>query len=49
LKAACRRIYIDELRHCGSTLTDEQLDPLLATDVELNAQGLGVWLDKMKQ
>jgi glyoxylase-like metal-dependent hydrolase (beta-lactamase superfamily II) len=46
LKAAFRRIYIDELRLGGSTLTDEQLDPLLATDVELNAQGLGVWLDK---
>ena len=49
LKAAFRRIYIDELRSGGSVLSDEQLDPLLATDVELNAQGLGVWLDKMKQ
>ena len=48
LKAAFRRIYFDELRSGGSTLADEQLDPLLATDVELNAQGLGVWLDKMK-
>jgi glyoxylase-like metal-dependent hydrolase (beta-lactamase superfamily II) len=48
LKAAFRTIYIDELRRCGTQLTDEQLDPLLATDVELNAQGLGVWLDKLK-
>jgi glyoxylase-like metal-dependent hydrolase (beta-lactamase superfamily II) len=48
LKAAFRDIYIGELRRCGSTLSDQQLDVLLATDVELNAQGLGVWLDKKK-
>jgi glyoxylase-like metal-dependent hydrolase (beta-lactamase superfamily II) len=48
LKAAFRDIYIAELRRCGSTLSDQQLDELLATDVELNAQGLGVWLDKKK-
>jgi glyoxylase-like metal-dependent hydrolase (beta-lactamase superfamily II) len=48
LKAAFREIYIAELRRCGSMLSEQQLDELLATDVELNAQGLGVWLDKKK-
>jgi glyoxylase-like metal-dependent hydrolase (beta-lactamase superfamily II) len=46
LKTAFRDIYVDELRRSGSTLPDAQLDRLLATDVELNAQGLGVWLDR---
>jgi glyoxylase-like metal-dependent hydrolase (beta-lactamase superfamily II) len=48
LKAAFRDIYVAELRRCGSTLSDSQLNELLATDVELNAQGLSVWLDKKK-
>jgi glyoxylase-like metal-dependent hydrolase (beta-lactamase superfamily II) len=48
LKAAFRNIYISELRRCGSTLSDDELDLWLATDVELNAQGLGVWLDRRK-
>lgn len=46
LKAAFRDIYVGELRRFGSTLSDAQLDGLLATDIELNAQGLGVWLDR---
>lgn len=49
LKAAFRDIYVNELRRCGSTLDDAALDALLATDVELNAQGAGVWLDKKKK
>jgi glyoxylase-like metal-dependent hydrolase (beta-lactamase superfamily II) len=48
LKAAFRAIYVAELRRCGSTLSDAELDVWLATDVELNAQGLGVWLDKQQ-
>jgi glyoxylase-like metal-dependent hydrolase (beta-lactamase superfamily II) len=48
LKEAFRSIYVRELRRCGSTLTDAQIDEWIDTDVELNAQGLGVWLDKKK-
>jgi glyoxylase-like metal-dependent hydrolase (beta-lactamase superfamily II) len=46
LKRACGDIYLGELRRCGSTLPEERLRELLATDIELNAQGLGAWLDK---
>ncbi len=46
LKAAFQDIYMSELRRCGSTDSDENLHALLATDVELNAQGVGVWLDR---
>jgi glyoxylase-like metal-dependent hydrolase (beta-lactamase superfamily II) len=49
LRAAFREIYVNELRRCGSTLSDAQIDPLLETDVELNAQGLGVWLDRQSR
>ncbi|HMN45584.1 MAG TPA: MBL fold metallo-hydrolase [Povalibacter sp.] len=49
LKAAFQDIYMTELRRCGSTDSDEKLHALLATDVELNAQGVGVWLDKAKR
>lgn len=48
LKDAFRSIYVGELRRCGSTLSDAQINEWIDTDVELNAQGLGVWLDKKK-
>lgn len=46
LKRAFADLYIGELRRCGSTLPDSFLREVLATDLELNAQGLGAWLDK---
>jgi glyoxylase-like metal-dependent hydrolase (beta-lactamase superfamily II) len=46
LKRAFGDIYVAELRRCGSTESEERLRELLATDIELNAQGLGTWLDK---
>lgn len=46
LKRAFADIYIGELRRCGSTLPESSLREALATDIELNAQGLGAWLDK---
>lgn len=46
LKLAFRDIYVAELRRSGSTLTEERLHELLAPDVQLNALGLGTWLDK---
>jgi glyoxylase-like metal-dependent hydrolase (beta-lactamase superfamily II) len=47
LKRAFRDIYVAELRRSGSTLPDEHLHELLAPDVQLNALGLGTWLDKL--
>ena len=46
LKRAFADIYIAELRRHGSVREEETLYEVLATDIELNAQGLGVWLDK---
>jgi glyoxylase-like metal-dependent hydrolase (beta-lactamase superfamily II) len=46
LKRAFSDIYIAELRRSGSTQSEEYLRDLLATDIELNAQGLGTWLDR---
>lgn len=46
LKRAFADIYIDELRRCGATQPEAFLRDILATDIELNAQGLGAWLNK---
>ena len=46
LKRAFGDIYVAELRRSGSTLPEERLHELLAPDIELNAQGLGTWLDR---
>ena len=45
LKAALRDDVLRELAARGSRMTPARIDQLLATDFELNAQGLGVWLD----
>lgn len=46
LKAAFTDIYVSELRRMGSTQPESVLREILATDIELNAQGLGAWLDR---
>src|SRR5690606_17213151 len=46
LKRAFGEIYMGELRRCGAQQSEDLIRELLATDIELNAQGLGVWLDK---
>jgi glyoxylase-like metal-dependent hydrolase (beta-lactamase superfamily II) len=46
LKRAFAGIYIAELRRSGATQSESFLRDILATDIELNAQGLGAWLDK---
>lgn len=46
LKGALAALYRDRLRAQGSELDDASIDALLEVDVELNAQGLGVWLDR---
>lgn len=39
-------LYVDSLRDIGSTLPEAEVARLLATDIELNAQGLEIWLEK---
>lgn len=46
LKRAFADIYVAELLRSGSTQSEDWLRDLLAIDVELNAQGLGTWLDR---
>jgi glyoxylase-like metal-dependent hydrolase (beta-lactamase superfamily II) len=46
LKAALARHYLDSLHAHGTTRPDTEVLAILAMDIELNAQGLGVWLDK---
>ncbi len=46
LKSALGRLYRERLAALGSPLPAAHVDGLLALDVELNAQGLGVWLDR---
>ena len=48
LKAALRRMYAERLRATGRQGDDAELD-LLKLDVELNAQGMAVWLDRSKE
>lgn len=46
LKTGLSRIYRERLRALDSPLDDNAIDTLLTIDVELNAQGLGIWLDR---
>jgi glyoxylase-like metal-dependent hydrolase (beta-lactamase superfamily II) len=46
IKRAFGDIYIAELRRSGSTQSEKFLRDILAMDIELNAQGLGTWLDR---
>jgi glyoxylase-like metal-dependent hydrolase (beta-lactamase superfamily II) len=46
LKEGLAALYGERLRAQGSTLDAAGLDALVAMDIELNAQGLGLWLDR---
>ena len=46
LRVGLRSLYRHSLREHGSTLSDAEIDRWLAMDVELNAQGMAVWLDR---
>jgi len=46
LKQGLAALSLDRLHAHGSTLADERILELLSMDIELNAQGIGVWLDK---
>ena len=47
LREGVKRILLDEARRWGSRLTDERILEVYVNDVELNAQGLGFWLDSL--
>jgi glyoxylase-like metal-dependent hydrolase (beta-lactamase superfamily II) len=47
LREGLSEIYLGRLHEHGCTMDDSQALELLAMDVELNAQGMGVWLDRM--
>jgi hypothetical protein len=46
LKEGLLALYRDRLHAHGCRLPDERSDELLALDVQLNAQGIEVWLDR---
>lgn len=46
IKRAFGDIYIAELRRSGATQSEKYLRDILAIDIDLNAKGLGTWLDR---
>lgn len=47
LREGIARLVIDESRRQGWTLAEDRLLEVFANDIELNAQGLGAWLDTL--
>jgi hypothetical protein len=45
MKQAMLALYTRSLAEHGCTLGADEIEALLAMDLELNAQGLGIWLD----
>lgn len=45
IKEAMQAYLLMQVRMFGCTLPDSQLIEIFATDIELNTQGIGVWLD----
>ena len=41
-------IHLASLRAHGVTLSDERIRELLGLDLELNAQGIAIWLDRAR-
>ena len=46
MKREFAALYRERVRAHGCTLSDARVDGLLALDVELNARGVAIWLDK---
>lgn len=44
LREGLREIYLAEARRCGVGMADSEILALVEADVELNAQGLAVWI-----
>ena len=49
LKQGLDALYVRSLRDHGCAMNEQQVRELLALDVELNAQGIGIWLDREKR
>jgi glyoxylase-like metal-dependent hydrolase (beta-lactamase superfamily II) len=49
LREGVKRIFLEEARRWGSSLPDERILDIYSNDLELNAQGLGFWLDSLQQ
>ncbi len=49
LEQALARLYRDRLRAHGCTLADDEIRRLLQMDIELNAQGLLIWRQRMER
>jgi len=47
LRSGLADIYVQRLRTHGCGLSEERIRDLLAMDIELNAQGMSVWLDRL--
>lgn len=48
LKQALLELYVQDLQRHGAPQTPAQIQELLGMDIELNAQGIAVWLDKTR-
>lgn len=46
IKRELLAVYVQSLREQGNAVPEDEVARLLATDIELNAQGLEVWLDR---
>ncbi len=49
LKEGLLNLYTQELRDHGCQLSDSQISELLALDVDLNAQGMDIWLGQVSK
>ena len=45
IKEAMQAYLLMQVRMFGCTLSDAKITEIFETDIELNTQGLGVWLD----
>ena len=48
LRQGVKHIFLEEARRWGSRLSDDRILDIYSNDVELNAQGLGFWLDSLE-
>lgn len=48
LKQALQTLYVQDLGRHGTPQSASQIHELLAMDIELNAQGIAVWLDRAR-
>jgi hypothetical protein len=45
IKDSLAALYVERVEAHGCVLSRERISELLASDIELNAQGLEIWLD----